>query len=278
MKTKNLFLCVLLCQLVNPALATQSATVTYLGNTALLVDHDATKVMFDPFFHNHFGQYQLVPEPLRTAIFAGDGAFSDVAVILISHAHGDHFDAPDLLRYLQRFPNTQLVAPSQAIHEIEVLADHDQVAGQIHPLDLARGDAPVSVSLGSVLIEAVRIPHAGWPQRAQVANLVYRVTLNDQITVMHMGDADPDDAHFKQWQEHWQARVTDQAYPPYWFMLTPSGQQILTERINTKSAIGVHVPEPTPAALQDLSQKIFNQPGQTLTIQPIQTQESKPHE
>jgi hypothetical protein len=56
----------------------------------------------------------------------------------------------------------------------------------------------------------VRIPHAGWPGRADIENLVFRVTLKSQsesVTVMHMGDAD--DNHYLPYKSHWQKRISD---------------------------------------------------------------------
>ena len=70
------------------------------------------------------------------------------------------------------------------------------------------------------MIDAVRIPHAGWPSRADIENLVFRVPLKNQgtsVTVMHLGDADPDADHYLQYKDHWQQRVSDTALPPYWF-------------------------------------------------------------
>jgi len=37
------------------------ATATYLANEAVLISVAEHKVLFDPFFHNDYGTYQLVP-------------------------------------------------------------------------------------------------------------------------------------------------------------------------------------------------------------------------
>jgi L-ascorbate metabolism protein UlaG (beta-lactamase superfamily) len=259
-----------------PAHSNEAPRVTYLGNTALMVEHQQTQVLFDPFFHQHFGHYQLVPENIRKDLFSGAAEYAGIEVIFISHAHGDHFDAGDLLMYLTTFPETQLVAPSQAIHELETADGFTGIKDQVHALELAYGDPPISVQLGQVSVDAVRIPHAGWPGRAHVSNLVYRVSLNDAITVMHMGDADPDDTHFKPLIKHWEAKWTDQAYPPYWFMLSDDGQQILQQRIHAHSAIGVHVPDALPADLKNTGADYFHQPGQRQTIPTEHNHQKKP--
>lgn len=257
------------------AIKQDGGQVMYLGNTGLLASHGDTQVLFDPFFHNHYGQYQLVPESIRAAIFAAQSPFDAVKLMLISHAHGDHFDAADVVSYLQKHSQVILVAPTQAVEQMRPISGFDAIQARIKSIDLAYGDAPVTHQFDGIEVNAVRIPHAGWPGRSEVSNLVYRVTLNNQATVMHMGDADPDDVHFKPWKTYWESKRTDRAYPPYWFMLTPSGQDILANRINATSAIGVHVPVDVPTALKDSGAVYFSATGSSHSIK-ISTQTKQP--
>ncbi|MCX7552602.1 MBL fold metallo-hydrolase [Marinicella sp. S1101] len=248
------------------AITHDSGQVTYLGNTGLLASHGEIQVLFDPFFHNHYGQYQLVPKTFRQAMFNAEAPFDAVKMVLISHAHGDHFDASDVVKYMQMHDDVMLVAPTQAVEQMQLIAGFGVIQNRIKSIDLAYGDAPISHFFDGIEVNAVRIPHAGWPGRADVSNLVYRVTINNQATVMHMGDADPDDVHFKPWQSYWQSKRTDRAYPPYWFMLTPSGQDILTNRINATSATGVHVPVNVPTALKNSGARYFSKTGSSHAI------------
>jgi len=259
---------------VQSVAAQDAGEVMYLGNTGLWVSHGQLQVMFDPFFHNHYGQYQLVPESIRQDIFAGKAPFDAVEMILISHAHEDHFDAGDLLKYLTAHKQTRLLAPQQAIEQLQKLSGYANIQSQVLGFGLHKGDEPVSHEIDGIRVEAVRIPHAGWPARAEVANLVYRVTLNDQVTVMHMGDADPDDEHFEPYQSHWASQITDRAYPPFWFMLVPDGQAILANRIHARHATGVHVPVSVPESLQHSGADYFSIPGSTHSIK-TNTQKSK---
>ncbi len=253
-------------QPINQSIEITTGEVTYLGNTGLMVSHGDEQIMFDPFFHNHYNNYQLVPADIRTAIFDNETPYESIEMILISHAHGDHFDANDLVKYLKLNPKTKLIAPTQAVDQLK---KHDGFVGiekQIHGINLIYGDQPVEVELGEIKVEIVRIPHAGWPGRADVSNLVYRVTLNDELTVMHMGDADPDDIHFKPWANYWEKRVTDNAFPPYWFLTSESGKQILSDRINAKRHTGVHVPVKVPDELKNSGGEFFSQPGKVLKV------------
>ena len=235
-----------------------SSSVTYLGNEGLMVQYGDTKVLFDPFFHNSFNTYQLVPEDIRQALFSGEPPYDNISAIFISHAHGDHFAADDISNYLTQYPRTTLIAPRQAIDKLDL---PEQSKTNIVPIDLAYQDAPVYQKIGALKFDAVRIPHAGWPRRAEVANIIFRVRLEDKLTVVHMGDADPDDAHFKPLIEHWKQKSIDAAFPPYWFFVSRSGPMILKDRVKAKINIGIHVPIKVPFDLYQSGAQYFTEPG-----------------
>ena len=244
----------------------QKGIATYLGNEAVMIEHADVKVLFDPFFHNSYNTYQLVPDDIRSAIFANQAPYNDIDAIFISHAHADHFSSGDLAQFLRAFSSTQLIAPKQAIEALIDLEDAEDLITQMHAVELEYKDQPKHMSLGQIKFDAVRIPHAGWPQRAGIANLVFRVTLNDAVTVIHMGDADPNDEHFKPHIAHWDKQVTNIAFPPYWFMTSENGQLILKERIKANENIGVHVPVLVPQDLIATGERYFSKPGETTSL------------
>jgi len=229
-----------------------------------MVEHGDTKILFDPFFHNAYDTYQLVPDSIRNALFSGLSPYDNIDAIFISHAHGDHFDANDLVRFLQSSPKTILIAPQQAIDQLDVPTDDkNEWANNVISIKLEYQDAPVSRRFEDYNFSAVRIPHAGWPNRAEISNLVYRVTLKGSVTVVHMGDADPDDEHFAPLMKHWNQVQTDIAFPPYWFFISRDGPAILKQRVQATENIGVHVPVDVPKDLQLSGAKYFSSPGET---------------
>ena len=115
-------------------------------------------------------------------------------------------------------------------------------------------------------MEAVRIAHAGGPDRREIENIAYRVRLPDDGVVMHLGDADPAPVHYADYAAHWGARATDVAFPPYWFFAAPQGQAFLTEQLNARHSVGVHVPVEIPAALTNSGADFFSKPGEERTI------------
>lgn len=260
---------------LNAALASEGhATAQYLANEGLMVTHNQTKILFDPLFRNSYGQYLLLPEEMEATLFAGEPPFDGIDAVFISHYHGDHFSPDDILRLLKSQPDIQLYAPSQAVDGLKEVATADdaEVFDRVTPVNLEYKDAPVSMNMDGLLIEAVRIPHSGWPTgRLDVANISWRVTLDETTTVVHMGDADPNDVHFAHDAAYWDKAQVDMAFPPYWFFNSTYGPGVLEHRVKADHNVGVHVPvsipaEPSlrPPGLREVD--LFTRPGETREI------------
>ena len=170
-------------------------------------------------------------------------------------------------RYLMAHPDVRLYAPAQAVVEMAFASD-DDIFERITMFDLEDGDPPVFVRTDDLLIEAIRVPHSGWPTRqTDTQNIAFRVTLADTSTVLHMGDADPRVVHFERDAEYWFERRVDLAFPPYWFFLSDSGQEVLDDHIDIGTSIGIHVPASfadDPASVPDelLGNEFFSVPGE----------------
>lgn len=245
------------------------SSIQYLANEGVMVAYEDTKILIDPLFQNSYNRYQLVPEEMREAIFAGTQPYDGVDAIFVSHHHGDHFSAEDMLRLLRSQTGARLYAPAQAIAAIRQIAspDDEPVFDRVVGLDLDHGDAPVSIDTGALTIDAVNIPHSGWPTaRTDVQNIAFRITLDDNCTVLHLGDADPRIVHFSADEEYWEERTIDLALPPYWFFGSDDGNEILENRIDVRHSIGIHVPAEfsDPANIPDDfgGRDLFTRPGE----------------
>jgi L-ascorbate metabolism protein UlaG (beta-lactamase superfamily) len=242
----------------------------YIANMGAMIQRGETKIVFDPLFHYEHNTYDRVPAEVETALLGGIEPWDGIDAVFISHHHGDHFDPATILKLLRAQNTIELFGPEQAAAAIrELIADpEDPLLKRIHGLSLENGMAATDIVFGSLLVEAVRIRHAGWPNRhANVENIVFRVTLDDDTTVMHFGDADVDDAHFAKSPEHWTERHSHLAMPPYWFFLSKDGRRILEERIDADEVIGMHVPADVPddrdSRPENLKDKdLFTRPGE----------------
>lgn len=256
----------------------QQSTALYMANEGLMVSKGDTSILFDPLFRESYGQYLLMPESMERDLFAGRPPFENVDAVFISHHHGDHFSPEDILRLLKAQTSIHLYAPTQAVVAMRaaVTAEDSDVFDRVNAVSLEYMDAPVSMEMNGLFIEATRIPHSGWPTgRLDVENISWRVTFNESssTTVLHMGDADPDDVHFARDADYWNRIPTDMAFPPYWFFDSQSGWEILTKRIRASRNVGVHVPvtvsaDPIRRSAGLRSADLFTRPGETRTISP----------
>jgi len=242
---------------------------TYLGNEGIMVSDGHTTILFDPLYPNGFGTYQMVPEAMRDDLMGGAAPFENVDAIFISHMHPDHFSVDEVIAYMQAHETVRLFAPTQAVDWMREETEDEAIFDRVTPVGLERLDAPLSFTEGDLTIDVVRIPHAGWPAREEVSNLVWRVTMSDGITVMHLGDADPQDEHYAPHADHWMVKHTDAAYPPYWFYMMGEGPQILSTRLNVLSSTGIHVPIKLPQDLFVTGEDFFHKPGETRLIRRI---------
>lgn len=272
------FLCLLALQIFVTGISAHSndgtSTAQYMANEGLMVVHGETKVVFDPLFRNSYGQYQLLPKSMEEALFAGSPPFDGIDAVFISHYHGDHFSPEDVLRLLKAQPGIHLYAPAQAVEGLRKIAaiGDDAVFERVTAVELAYKDAPVSLKMEGLEIGAVRIPHAGWPTgRLDVENISWRVTMDEATTVLHMGDADPNDIHFERDAAYWDQRVTDMAFPPYWFFSSTEGPAVLGNYVKAKHNVGIHVPvsipgDPTGRPVELRDHDLFTRPGETRVI------------
>jgi len=250
------------------------ATAQYMANEGLMVVQGETKVVFDPLFRNGYGHYQLLPKEMEQALFAGEPPFDGIDAVFISHYHGDHFSPEDVLSLLKVQPEIHLYAPTQAVNGMRKVAEvQDEIVFErVTAVELAYKDTPVTLEMEGLVIEAVRIPHSGWPTgRLDVENISWRVTLNETTTVLHLGDADPNDVHFERDAAYWDKRHTHMAFPPYWFFSSTGGDGILRNRIKPDHSVGVHVPvsiskTPSLRPLELRGHDLFTMPGEKREI------------
>jgi len=257
--------------LVHSAIAAEDPTprAVYIANMGAMIERGDTRIVFDPLFHYEHDTYHRVPAEVEAALLSGAEPWDGIDAVFISHHHADHFDPAAILKLLRAQPSIELFGPEQAataIRELVVDAE-DPLLQRIHGLSLDNGMAATDITFGPLLVEAVRIRHAGWPDyHADIENIVFRVTLDEATTVMHFGDADVDDAHFATSPEHWAERHSHLAMPPYWFFLSDEGRQILRDRIDAGQVIGMHVPANLPDEREDRRESLqdvdlFTKPG-----------------
>jgi L-ascorbate metabolism protein UlaG (beta-lactamase superfamily) len=259
--------------LAAPALALAhdpDARAVYLGNEGVLVARGDAKILFDAFYADGHGQYALVPDEIANAMLKGEPPYDGVDAIFVSHVHGDHFSPAPALAYLRAHEDVALYASAQ-IREALLnagVAEDDRVLARVKTFDLKPDSAPVSFSVGDLEISAAAVPHSG--NLADIQNLVWRVTLDDKTTVMHLGDAGTVIEDFERHAGHFAERKTNMAFPPFWFLTNENGRTILQTYINADHVVGVHVPASAAGrgdeTRAEIGGDVFTDPGESREI------------
>ncbi|MEZ5462286.1 MBL fold metallo-hydrolase [Dokdonella sp.] len=244
-----------------------AAHAHYVGNEGVLVERGATKVIFDAFYADSYGQYTLVPDSIRAALLAGTPPYDGIDAVFVSHVHGDHFTAAPAVAFMRAHEKIPMYASRQTYEAIVAeVGDSDSLLKRIIVADIAPGDSARSYKLKDLQIEVVSIPHAGGPSRADIQNLSWRVTLDDKTTVVHFGDAGPVEADFQRHAVHFAKRRAAAAFPPYWFLGNEAGKAIIARYFNADQVIGIHVPASATGHGDELRKQlggdVFTDPGE----------------
>ena len=252
------------------AAAHDQARAHYLGNEGVMIERGDTKILFDAFYAQGFGQYALIPKDISDAMMNGEPPFDGVDAVFVSHVHGDHFTAQPTIAYLRAQPDVTFFAPEQVREKIleAGIDESDPLMQRIRALTLAPDDDGVSLSFDGLEIDVVSVPHAG--NRPHIQNYAWRVSLDQETTVIHLGDADTVVSNFSRHQAHFNKKTTHTAFPPYWFVGDENGALILSDIVKAKQVIGVHVPKRAAGNGDEwrnqLGGDLFTDPGETRQI------------
>ena len=159
------------------------STLHYLGHDGVMVSGQSSKVSYALFFHNHFGQYALVPDSIRAKIYANEAPYDNIDAIFVSYMHEDHFDILDTIKYLKRSLNKKVYLPHQTHETMLKSSGNVEIKDRLLTIDRKLGEEAIDVKLAEIMIEAIHIPHAGWLNLSYEQNLVLRVPTDNDYNV-----------------------------------------------------------------------------------------------
>ena len=152
--------------------------VTYVGNSGFLVTVGDKKVLIDGIFSGFTRSYKLPPNVQDLLVLASP-PFDDIDLILVTHSHGDHFDASMVQTHMQNDPKSVFVSTSQATNQIKGFGD------RVITVDASAGN-PVQKDINGIQVEAIYLSHGN---DTEVMNQGYVIKI-DGVTVFHTGDID----------------------------------------------------------------------------------------
>lgn len=169
----------------NSAAAADSANLCHIANAGFYVAGSNEGVLIDAVLHrdDYDGRFALPSDETQQNIADSSGPFSKAKLALVTHKHGDHFDAEASLRHLRSSPDLHYVMPPEAFALMKSAGLTDKEASRVHASLPEWSDGPQKMTINGIELEVYRIDHG--PNMPQ--NLGYRITL-DSRSFFHPGD------------------------------------------------------------------------------------------
>ena len=237
--------------------------ITYLANEGLLIQAGETGVVIDGLFRAGVSGYARVPAAELEKLETAGAPYDKVKLLLVSHYHGDHFDAKSVARHLEHNPKARLISSEQVVEQVRAAAK-SEVKPRIESVDPKDADKVATESSG-VKIEFLKLSH-GTGRFAKIANLGHIIELNG-IRILHIGDAELNDKTREPLEKH--AKGVDVACIPYWLLLSERGREFVLESLAPRHIVAIHVP---PKEADDVTARIHAHiPGATIFTKPMTT-------
>jgi len=172
--------------------------VTYVANAGFVVGAGGKKVLVDALFGHWDWDWCDVP-PLDAVARMRDAQspFDGADVVLITHAHADHFDPEIVAQYLEKSPSCTLVAPPQAATALARRDGWEGIRHRVLALELEPGES-TELQAAGVSIRVWRLAHGPYMEEdpatgtlrnrhEAVEHFVFRVGLG-AARFLHTGD------------------------------------------------------------------------------------------
>jgi L-ascorbate metabolism protein UlaG (beta-lactamase superfamily) len=147
--------------------------VTYIGNCGFLYESNTNKVLIDPF-GSEFGNFFYLPsKDTKTLITEGAVPFDNIAVLLITHIHGDHFNPFFAENFLLKNKKAKMVCPPQVYNQMkDSCHNFFQIETQIISPQIAINESKI-ITINGVSITMIRMQHGTTRSLEGVANSDY---------------------------------------------------------------------------------------------------------
>lgn len=221
-----------------PIFATATVDITYLANEGFLIDSSGKRILVDALFRDGIKPYLTMPTDLRNKLEKAQQPFAAIDLVLASHFHADHFDAPAVGEHLTHNPNALFVSTNQAIEKLKTeygnFASIKDRARGIYPKEGER----VKLTHRGIKVEVLNIHH-GRNRPIENLGLIWEMSGKK---FLHIGDSMANAADFKGYEV-----LTDKidfAFLPYWYFLDEDYKKAVRESIKPRFVVLMHIPDP----------------------------------
>lgn len=211
--------------------------LTYIANEGVMISSGNQKVLIDALFDKPNAEYRAPSPDVLVKIMKGEAPYDGVDLLLVTHNHPDHFDAPLAARYMAMFPGSILLAPADAVAELrKAAADWIKIESRVVSFDIKVGEKELR-DLKQVQVTAFRTLHSG--DRESPMNVMYLFELNSW-RIFHEGDSPGKADEYRDFGLG--STPVDLALVHFWFPLEPNCARYLQEVLKPDHIGLMHLP------------------------------------
>lgn len=215
----------------------QSQSISYLGNEGVLIEYNGSKVLIDALFDEYNLKFDAPSENTMTKIMTQTKPYDGVDMVLVTHAHRDHFNGQIAADYIQANKSTRMIATPQAVDSMKIyLTDFDKVSDRITSFPWKKGWK--TLSHGNITITSAYMLHAG-KRNFKIQNQVFIVKIGDK-QVIHLGDTQMEHNNFDNMRLEYED--FDAVVVPFWYLTNVYGAELVRKFMHTNKVVGIHFP------------------------------------
>jgi len=245
---QKVFIPILLLFLFSSSYAQNKFDVTHIANSGFLIESGHKKILIDALFKQGWDNYLVPSDSIVSDIINQRDIFNKSNLMLITHNHGDHFDASMVVAYLLNNSKNILIAPPLVTHVISKHPNYKKFENQIVKLDKINQDKN-DTTIQGIRVRSFFIQH---DSRPQIENVGYLIEI-DKLKVFHAGDYNGSEiVEFEKLQL--QNENIDVAFLNFYGFWNTAEEQKFTEKyIKPKEIVLMHIP---PAEIKTVKDSV----------------------
>ncbi len=212
-------------------------TVRYIGNMGVLISGEESSVLIDGLHTEYNKEYYLFPpQSLVDSLTNGLGDFPPIKAVAATHYHGDHLDAEQVSRFLDKNTQVLFFGSRQSTELVkEINSDNDDQIITIVTDTYQKQTKKV----GDVSVTGFYMNHVSPDRHGSVQNVGYIIEIEGK-KILHTGDSNWFEEAFT--ELNLQEENIDIAFFPYWMLLNHQKIVQLRTWVNPKHIVATHLP------------------------------------